>query len=256
MCDELFNLGNATKQVQFIWLCVVLLIVVGAFVKAKGYFCGEKFGVPYILTCLVSYSLGLFAVYVCSMESYEANADYLAVFFRYIGSFSIFAFGITVICLLDMFKESKWPYEQLMFAAIIVISLIVRLDFGYIIGERYYNPEEPYTTAIWDAFVGCVPENQEYNENSYVLVWDYNQFAGDFSTDKIIELTETYFRTKNYKIISLQDVVDGNYSDEFGEICANSDYFVTIGDYSANEEQLKKLADFDSYHPGVMEIIH
>ena len=256
---EMFDVfGVMSMQVRLLWLIFAVLAVV-IFVASKKKITALstlKKTTAALFIYYVIYSLFLLLTYICSMEADEANADLLNCFYRYIGSVTMFVFGIVTYILYGLFEQMDRKKGTVAAVALIVISAVTGVgmfDVGYIAGFAHYRQTELFTTNSWDLLNEYAPERYEYNTDSYFVIYN-NDDVIDFSSNKTKLAACVYFRSNNIFAFSIEDLRAGGFNERSLKILGNSDYLVTLGDFSDQLDVIGNYVDVSNYTPGTTNL--
>ena len=233
--SEIFLIGKSIPQVQLAWLLILLCLGIAAYTKLKGNdelsYSFRKAGLN-LFVFFVIYSLGLLLTYICSMDEGEANLTTLACFYRYIGSATVFMFGYFIYFCMSVIHKMKHDYLSEVFSILSIVSILIGSSLfhnGYIWGREFYKPVEPYDSTAWKICQICVPENMEYTDSSYTVLYD-NERIG-WSPNYIGIMMECYLRSKHIVLCSLNELEEMDKNPSLTNRMTLCDYLVILGDY-------------------------
>ena len=256
---EMFDLfGVMSMQVRLLWLVFAVMTVLFIVTKKKknAELALLKKTTSALFIFFVVYSFFLLMTYICSMENHEANADLLNCFYRYIGSVTIFVFGIISYILYVLFSKMDKHKELAANIAMAVISIVIgagMFDIGYIAGFDHYHQIEIFTMNSWDLLNEYAPEQYEYNTDMYFVIYN-NDDVIDFSLNKTKLASCVYFRSKNIIAFSIEDLRSGGFNEQNLRIIRNSDYLVTLGNFSDQLDVIGYYVDVENYTPGTTKL--
>ncbi|MCR5384291.1 MAG: hypothetical protein K6E72_06635 [Saccharofermentans sp.] len=256
---EMFDFfGVMTMQVRLLWVIFILLLI--AFLitlkKDNRTLSELKKGSLALFIFFVVYSIFLLLTYLFSMNDREANAYRLNCFYRYMGSVTIFVYGIISYYLYRIFAKTDKRKRTLAVSALCLVSAAISIcifDIGFIAGFSHYHPTEIYTTGSWDLLNRYATENNYYTEESYFIIYR-EEDVKDCVSVKTDIASVVYFRSKNVYAVSTDYLRTVPISEENRDLLRNCDYLVTLGDLSDDLELIKEFVDIDEYIPGTMSL--
>ena len=233
--SEIFLIGKSIPQVLLAWLLILLCLGIAVYSKFKGNdelsHSFRKAGLN-LFVFFVIYALGLLLTYICSMNEGEANLTTLACFYRYIGSATIFMFGYFVYFCMSVIHEMKINYLSEAFSLLSIVILLIGTGMfhnGYIWGHEFHKPVEPYDSLAWKTCQVCVPENMEYTDSSYTIIFDdeYNRWH----PYNIGIMMESYLRSKHIVLCTVNELEEIDKNQALKNQMAACNYLVVLGDY-------------------------
>ncbi len=246
--------GDISMQTRLIWMSfitmAVIILVLGkksAPVKKLGSTTLALFGF------FAAYSVVLLLTYLFSMYVNEADSEHLNCFFRYIGSVTIFVFGVLAYKLFDVFSEEEGKRGVIGTCSVMAASLLVgtlMFNPGYILGAEHLVSEEHYTTNAWELYSEYAEERTEYNEDSYFVVYREDDVMDDFEF-KTRLVGVVYLRTNNVYAYSIETLESDSVPEADLEAIRNCDYLLTLGDMEDELGLIGEYVEVDSYVPGV-----
>lgn len=242
--------------VQAVYACFVLLFV---FAAGKC-LAGDRDGATQVLgqigrtlLVLLVYCIGLFFTYIFSMSTIEALL--LVCFYRYFGTIAVYIVGWTVYFILS---HADAKPESIAHACSIVLIFVLLLPTAfskrYIWGQAYFAPPEAFTSQMWRTFEQHVPQNPHYNENTYLILWNNEEYTG-FSerNDRLYFIAGTWLRSNQIQVLSKSDIESGLGQDMLGGLQAY-DYLIVLSDMSPVAEQLAPYQDVADFSVGVHRV--
>lgn len=254
--SEIFKGNGMISQVKIIWICLSFMLIF--YYILKYFHRKEAVWVKNILLYITSffflYNIGLLFTYMFSMGENEANSTYLASFYRYMGTASIFITGIVAFVILYISMNASAVKQKAMLAVSCIMFGILGMflfDTGYIWGRDFEYQEENYTTEAWELCQKYVPENWEYNDHSYLVLWNSDDFQ---DSSKIWWLMSAYLRSVHIETCNLEDLKQSNITEEQKSKMQQCDYLVTLGDFSSCVDVINEYVPVTNYKPGISEI--
>ena len=233
--SEIFLIGKSIPQVQLAWLLILLCSGIAVCFKLKGNNeLSNRFRKVGLNLCafFAVYALCLLMIYICTMNEKEANLTTLASFYRYIGSATVFMFGYFVYFCMSVIHEMKYDYLTEAFSLLSMVILLIGSGMfhnGYIWGHEFHKPVEPYDSLAWKTCQVCVPENMEYTDSSYAVIYDDEHIGGYPS--KIGSMMECYLRSTHIALCTLNELEEIDTNPSLKNQMASCDYLVVLGDY-------------------------
>lgn len=184
---------------------------------------------------LAAYSVGLLGTYLFSMT--EIEGVYLFSFERYFGVVLIVLVGTAVWYALKLAGEAG-NIRRFVLSLILLFVVLApgKISKRHFLGEHEYQLPHNYRSQVWRTMEIFVPQNQHYTENSYVLLWDEDDFLdGGLLKGRLTALAETWLRSLNIVNIPDSEIRDG-LSEETLKAVSRCDYLVCISDMEEHRE--------------------
>ncbi|WP_072445980.1 hypothetical protein [Blautia sp. Marseille-P3201T] len=254
--SEIFKGSGMISQVKVIWICLAFMLI---FYYALKYFHRKetvwvKNIFLYVISFFVLYNIGLLFTYMFSMGENEANSTYLASFYRYMGTASIFITGIVAFVILYIIMNISVVKQKVMLAVSCIMFGILGMfyfDTGYVWGRDFEYQKENYTTDAWELCQKYVPESWEYNDYSYLVLWNSDDFQ---DSGKIWWLMSAYLRSVHIETYNLEDLKQSNITEDQKSKMKQCEYLVTLGDFSSSIDVINEYVSVRNYKPGISEI--
>lgn len=211
-----------------------------------------------ILRMLGMYLIILYATYLFAMSAGEAYV--LSSFYRYYGTGVVVVTGVAV-CLgikytgiVTMTKNEttkKCLWGMLFFA---VLSMRGCGSPKYILGQEHYVIPENYHPSLWQAMEYYVPEGKRYTEDSYILLWDKEDFGGDFLNENRIGFAAgAWLRSTDILVISRNEIENGLDINVLLSL-PTYDYLICMSDMSCESEILAPYLNTNDFSVGTRSI--
>lgn len=245
----------STEESGAVWGCFLLLLVLLAGMKSEDEKTDRKQIVQILvgnLCVLAVYCLGLFLMYVFSMR--EDEAIVMSSFGRYFGTLKIFLVGITVYACLCQAKRLSIGKNYVL-GMVFMFALFVPGAYSrkYILGTEHFNVPGEYKTDLWRAMEMYVPENPYYTDESYLVLWDAEDFmAGNRNAGRLEYVAGAWLRSNHIQAVSREELTDMD-AEQLASL-AEFDYVVLISDMHSEEESLCEGLNLTEYGVGVHEV--
>jgi len=207
-------------------------------------------GILLVLTC---YTMSLFVAYIVSFSAEEARR--FAGFWRYYGTIMIVVLGVAIFY--GLFYASRVKAGRV-FVYFFLFSCICAVpgtySKKYVLSPEYYEVPANYRSDIWRAVEIAIPQNKYYTEDSYLVLWDKDDFkGGSRDNGRMQYIAGAWLRSISIKAVSANDLEIG-LSEEILQTFDDYDYLAVISDMSEHEQTLLKY--FDNIEIGLHKIQH
>ena len=180
-----------------------------------------------------------------------AEANRLACFWRYFGVITAYLIGAGVYFFIKEVVNFSYYRYALITIGLIIIYIMGFYNLEYVGGHQHYKSIENYSNDFWQAFYNNIPENEQYNEQSYIVLWDVSEYKGSLNNNnRLRELAKTWLRTNNIRVISSNDIAKGLNEESLNQL-ANYDYLLTLSDMSEQIDMLQDYLPIKDYHVGI-----
>lgn len=233
-------------QVKILWLCLFILLIVCILKRNINY---TKVFI-FSISSFIIYVIGLLLVYLFSMSLAEATGDWLACFDRYIGTISIFIFGIVYGLFISFINDNIKITAFIALPVILIIIFSSNFKFLY----SFYNMDG-YDDAIWKDLQAVADEEFVYNEKNIFAIFnvdDYNNKS--FIIDK--QIMQCYFRTIYVTGLSIEEMQNGSFNSWFASQVRSCQDLFTLRDYTKYLPIITKHINVKEYRPGFCNIEH
>lgn len=214
---ECFRVYGACSQIKMLWFSLFVLGVMFAIKKYRK----EKdsvlgFLVVFCPIVIITYLLGVMVTYF-TFNSSEANENYLACFYRYVGTIAILIvfimcyYFLSIITTFEFNRAKDYILSFLVVCSYSGACVIAGVSPFYIFGFKYYHPVEEYTTDAWEFLEANCEERWAYNTDVYVMYVNLETKSFD-NYDKLVYVLNTYFRSLYCEVCDIKD--DTSYIDE------------------------------------------
>ena len=252
--SKLFGVQSSIGQIRVLWFCLLLMTLLAVWRKQRGLrdtgcarWCRYSFIIYFILLLLT---------YLFSMSSTEANARAMACWNRYTGTIAILLGGVTAARCIQLAGADAGKLRLRLTAGLAAVILLGAgcFDIGYIWGKDhgdYFAGDAGYNDKGWNITSATVPQQTEYNEKVYLVVYREKDFSVGLQW---IPVYQTLLRSVHTVFWSLEDVQAGKVPADVTANAGSFDYLVTPDDYTHAIDAIRRVVDVPEYTPGICAI--
>jgi len=228
------NIFSGKMEVSVaMYACILLYVMMFVCLKPVCYDALRKARLKGFLTgsllMLAVYSTGLLATYLFSMTEFEAA--WLLGFDRYFGAVLIVIAGVAIYAALMLSgllgNEKRFILSLALIFVLLAPGTIPKRHF---LGVHEYKLPNDYRSDVWRTMEIYIPQNKFYNEDSYAILWDEDDFFdGGRLKGRLTALTETWLRSTNIVNIPESEIKAGLSEKTLTEL-SQCDYVACISD--------------------------
>lgn len=190
----------------------------------------------------VTYALLLYLTYVFTMSVNEMIS--VNSFYRYYGSMVIVLAGSTIYMGMNAVLRDRLGGGGRMYVSALVLFAVIGMSGAYsrryIWGQDRFSGPDYYEPQFWQTMVYDIPQNREYSEERYVILWD----SDDYPDGRVLNnLGVTYHvgawvRSEKVEAISLDDLEEGLTAIQM-EALSSCDQLVVMSDMTPYAQLLE-----------------
>lgn len=241
-----------------VYVSLFLLIFLYCCMKQEGKAEGARQMKQCLIGCGVMlgvYVVSLYLTYLLSMNANEARS--VNSFYRYYGSMVAMLAGAAVYTAMSQSAKTRLGEERHARMYVMGVLLLAVLAMPgahskkYIWGADRFEMPDYYDMRLWYSMQYHIPQNRHYSEESYVALWDKDDFDRTaLINEGVAYAVGAWVRADRVEAISKSDIVNGLSEEQIAALGA-CDYLVFVSDMTEEAPLLSQYLEETDYSAGM-----
>lgn len=204
---------------------------------------------------LAAYVVSLYLTYLLTMNDNETLS--VNSFYRYYGSMVIVLAGAAVYTAMTqtaLARLGEKGHARVYVMGMLLLAVLAMpgaYSKKYIWGADRFEMPDYYDTRLWYTMEYHIPQNKYYSEESYVVLWDKDDYEGMMlNNEGAAYSVGAWVRADHIEAISKEDLGGGLTEAQIAAL-ENCDYLVFVSDMTQESELLSQYLEETDYSLGM-----